>query len=323
MPRTDRHALAVVSDVAAAQHGLITAAQLAEIGYGSSSIRHHSRQGGPWTRVLPAVYSVMAGPLDDDRRRRAAALLYVGEPAAHTGRTALALHAVRGARAAGDVHVLIPHERRRVGHAFVRVERTTTWPEPILVAGEPVVPLPRAAIDACRTMRRAGDVRALLAGLVQSDRCSVDTLEAELRIAQRRGTALAREALMLIRAGGRSAPELDLVELWTASGLPDAVWNADLLTPSGQFIARPDVYVPHAGVAVEVDSREHHFGVDDWERTMRRDARLTARGVLVLHVTPARMRAEWSRVADEAHRAIASRAGQPAPNVLVVPQRAA
>jgi very-short-patch-repair endonuclease len=58
-----------------------------------------------------------------------------------------------------------------------------------------------------------------------------------------------------------------------------------------------DAWWPDAGVAAEVDSREWHLSPGDWERTLRRHARLTAHGILVLHFTPKQIRTEPAQVA--------------------------
>ena len=52
---------------------------------------------------------------------------------------------------------------------------------------------------------------------------------------------------------------------------PTCVFNPRLYLPDGRFLACPDVY-DASGVCLEVDSREHHFGVESWEATMRRHA---------------------------------------------------
>jgi very-short-patch-repair endonuclease len=57
-----------------------------------------------------------------------------------------------------------------------------------------------------------------------------------------------------------------------------------------------DAWWPGARVAVEVDSREWHLSPEDWEKTVRRHARMTAHGILVLHFTPRRIRAEHAQV---------------------------
>ena len=54
---------------------------------------------------------------------------------------------------------------------------------------------------------------------------------------------------------------------------------------------------PAARVAAEIDSREWHLSPADWERRLRRHARLTADGILALHFTPKQIRTEPAQVA--------------------------
>ncbi len=63
-------------------------------------------------------------------------------------------------------------------------------------------------------------------------------------------------------------------------------YNGDAL------LAVPDAWWPDAGLAVEVDSREWHLSPADWERTMRRHARMGACGIVVLHFSPQQIRSE-------------------------------
>ena len=62
------------------------------------------------------------------------------------------------------------------------------------------------------------------------------------------------------------------------------------------LIAVADAWWPDACVAAEVDSREWHLSAEQWEQTMRRHARMTAQGILVLHFTPKQIRTEPAQV---------------------------
>jgi very-short-patch-repair endonuclease len=75
---------------------------------------------------------------------------------------------------------------------------------------------------------------------------------------------------------------------------------------NGRFLASPDAWWPAAGVVVEVDSMEWHLSPEDWQDTMRRHDRMTAAGILVLHVTPRQLRAEEARIARDIAAALAT-----------------
>ena len=61
---------------------------------------------------------------------------------------------------------------------------------------------------------------------------------------------------------------------------------------------------PQAAVVAEVGSREWHLPSADWERTLRRHARVTAHGILVLHFTPRQIRTEPAQVAAAVRAAL-------------------
>jgi very-short-patch-repair endonuclease len=73
------------------------------------------------------------------------------------------------------------------------------------------------------------------------------------------------------------------------------MFNARLYS-GDRLIAVVDAWWPGAGVVAEVDSREWHLSPEDWERTLRRHARLTTEGILVLHFTPKQIRNEPMQV---------------------------
>ncbi len=84
-------------------------------------------------------------------------------------------------------------------------------------------------------------------------------------------------------------------DLITRHRLPTPLFNPRLYL-NGTFLACPDAWWQEAGVAVEVDSKEWHFSTEEsWQDTMRRHSRMTAAGILVIHVTPKQVRVEPGR----------------------------
>jgi very-short-patch-repair endonuclease len=104
-----------------------------------------------------------------------------------------------------------------------------------------------------------------------------------------------RQVLAEVADGIRSSAEADLRDLVKRAGLPMPMFNARLYVGKA-VIAVADAWWPEAAVAAEVDSREWHLSPGDWERTLRRHARLTAHGILVLHFTPKQIRTEPAQV---------------------------
>ncbi|HEU4566907.1 MAG TPA: hypothetical protein VFR99_02670 [Marmoricola sp.] len=174
----------------------------------------------------------------------------------------------------------------------------------------PVAPPARATIDAARRMRGPNDVRALIAEVVQKGLCTVPQLAAELRAAQRRGTALPRRVLAEVADGVRSTAEAELRELVLHSGLPLPVWNHDLFDADGAWLARPDALWLAQGVVVEVDSMDWHLSPELYRRTQARQRRLAAAGLTVLPVAPRDLRERPTEVLESIRAALAAARGR-------------
>lgn len=291
--------------VADAQMGLITAAQLAELGvHSSTACRRVS--GGMWTRVLPGVHLVDGGE-PSRLQRELAALLYAGEHACLTGVTALRRHGIRSLRLQEDgdadplrpepVHVLVPHAHRSASTGYARVERTRRFPQELTRRqGLMLAPVARAVADAARRMRRCSDVAAMVAETVQRELVTVADLRRELEEGSRRGSAHLRAVLPAVAQGAWSAPEVDLHGLVTAAGLTDAQFNVTVVDAQGAYVATPDVWLDDVALAIEVDSVEHHALGEGFERTVRRNARYAAAGIAVVSVLPRDLTTSPTRV---------------------------
>jgi len=315
-----------VRETADSQLGLITARQLAEIGVHSATV-HRRLVGGMWTRVLPGVHLVDGGH-PSRRQRELAALLYAGSPSALTGTTALRRYGVRSLHlqdVADDepdrpepVHLLVPHDRRRLSTGYVRVERTRRFPDEVVRRhGVVLVPLARAVGDAARRLRRDTDASALVSEVVQRGLVGVVDLEAELAGGSRRGSAFFRRALAPVSRGARSAPESDLMRLIDEAAIPSVFYNAVLVDAAGVFVASCDAWLDDVGLAIEVDSVQYHAGPEGFASTVRRNARYTAAGVLVHAVLPTDIRDHPQRVLADLLRARESAASRPRPEVYM------
>ena len=198
---------------------------LVALGVPRSTIASRCRPGGPWMWLMPSIVKLHnAPPTRADRTR--AALLHAGDNALITGLDALALHGmIRMPPPSGPVHLLVPVTSRRTGHGMSLLERTGRMPAP--VPGRwPLAPPERAVLDACRRIRLRDQVRATIAEAVQSGRCRVDDLAAELAAGSGRGSALPRQVLAEISAGARSAAEAAVIELLRVARVPEPMRNA-------------------------------------------------------------------------------------------------
>ncbi len=299
----------------ASQRGVLSRSQALANVTSAHGLQHRLRPGGAWQRLLPGVYLTTTGQPTREQLR-VAAVLYAGPRSLITGRAALAFHGIRGPKA-GAVDVLVPASSSVTSRSFVVVHRTRRLPELWAhdLALRYVLPA-RAIGDSLRTLCQLGDARTVVASAVQQRLCTVRDLATELAERHDPGDVLLRQVLAEVAAGIRSAPEGELRELIMNSGLPEPLYNADLYL-DGKFLARPDVWWPHAGVAVEVDSMEWHLLPGDWQQTMRRGRRMTAAGIFVVHVTPGQLRDEPQQVIQDITSALER--GRPAAGITTRP----
>ncbi len=272
---------------------------------------------GRWQRLLPGVYLAVTGTPTVDQRDMAA-LLYAGPSAVITGPAALRRSGLRAPRTE-IVDVLIPATRQRRSTGFVAIHLTTRLPALAGVAdGIQFALAPRAVADAARGLASLPEVRAVVAGAVQQRFCTLAQLIGELDSGPVKGSALLREALTEVSDGIRSSAEADLRRLIMTAGLPMPMFNARLYQ-GGSLIAVADAWWPEAGVVAEVDSREWHLSPQSWEQTMRRHARMTSLGILVLHFSPRQVRREPAEVLAAIRSALRSRAGQRPAGIQTLP----
>ncbi|MFD5745911.1 hypothetical protein [Streptomyces sp. NPDC127033] len=283
-----------IAPLIAAQDGLATSAQLAGLGWATSTVSRRCAPGGPWQRVLPRVVLLQTGA-PSPRQRLRAALLYAGEGALLTGEAALTLY---GVRAVGPparlrtVDVLVPPGRSPRSRAYVRVHRSQQPCRTLPVDRLRCATLTRAVADAVPFLTGQAAVTALLAEVVQRDRCTLQDLTTALRAGRRHRDPRVAAALEGLTAGVRSVEEAGARRLLSEAGIPEPLWNEPLFFPDGTFLACPDAHWPYASVVLEIDSREWHLSPGHWERTMARRNLMTSQGLLVLSVSPAQLRAD-------------------------------
>lgn len=294
--------------------GVIKVATLERLGMPQQTAYRRCKPGQPWQRPLPGV--VILGNAPPTRRQLVeAALLYAGPEAIVTGLAACRLHGLRASSDETTVHLLIPHGQRAKSSEYVIVERTIRLPARVVRDGVPLAPLPRAVLDACRRFRDFDPCRSLIAEAVQRGGVSPGSLEHELALGSQRGTAVPREVLRDVSSGARSVAEIDGMLVWKRTGLPSPSWNVDLHDADGRFIARPDGWCDEVGLAWEIDSYEYHFERDGYARTLERNARYAAAGILVVQTLPTRLRNEPEAVVAELRAAYRAAAERPRPKV--------
>ena len=300
------------------QRGVVTSAQALAIGITAAGLRHRYRPGGPWQRLLPRVYLMTTGEPTSEQLQTAA-LLYAGPSSVITGPAALRHYRLR-APETRRIDVLVPVGGQYRSVAFVTVRRTRRFPDAQTrdLAIKYVAPA-RAVADTVLGLTARSEVRAVVASAVQQGRCTVAELAIELAAGPVRGAALFRSVLAEVGDGIRSPAEADFRDLIRKSGLPQPLFNPQLIL-GGAMLAKPDPWWPDLALVVEIDSREWHLSPDDWEATMARDARLRAAGIRVIHVTPRQVRTQPNTVLQTIADAL--RTGAPVPGLITIPAAA-
>ncbi len=308
MPRASGVDRELLEHTLRAQYGVIARHQARACGLTEAALKYRLRPGGPWQKIIPGVY-LAAGTITAEQREMAA-LLHAGPRSVLTGSAAVRRYGLRPPSSI-TIDVLVPLEVRRQSSSFVRVQRSARMPSQIRTTGQIRFAAPgRAVADAVRGLTKLRDVRAVVSEAVQKRVCSIRALRTELDEGPVAGSGLLRRALADVTQGIRSVTEGDLKLILKRARVPTPMFNARLFD-GDTLIAVVDCWWPDAGVAGEVDSREYHYRADDWQRTIRRHDRLVARGVLVLHFTPQRMKEEPDEIVREVLAALAQGAARP------------
>ncbi|WP_370965871.1 hypothetical protein [Amycolatopsis sp. cg9] len=298
--------------------GVIRVRRLEELGVPATTAYRRCGPGGPWTRLLPGIVLLSNAP-PTRRQQIAAALQYGGPDAILTGTEACRTVGLRNVpEGCSVIHLLVPHGRRLHNYDYVHIERTHRTPKVFFRRGLPVAEPTRSVLDACRRMTELRPVRALLTEAVQRSFTTYEQLTRELASGSRRGSAVPRLVLAEMAGGAESVAELDAVRLWKRSGLPEPKWNRPLFTRSGAYVGKPDAWFEQAGLAWEIDSLAFHSDADGFARTLARNARYAAAGVLVLPTLPSRLRTHPEMVIAELKDAYAAAAALPRPTVRMV-----
>lgn len=278
-----------IAELAALQHGVVSARQLAALGVSRDAIKHRIAHGR-LTRLHRGVYRV--GPLGNDFTGLMAAVLACGPAAVVSHHAAAGLHGLRP-EWRGAIDVTVPHGQPRT-RPGLRVHRRPLPEEDRTEAGGIPVTTP------ARTIRdlAAHATKRDLGRLIEEAQIQRMLDEASLTraVSQARGLRGARA----LRAAAprtdpsitRSEAERRLLELVRRSALPRPHTNARVKGYEVDALWRDQRLV------VEVDGFAYHGGRAAFERDRRKDADLLAAGHRVLRVT-------WRQLADEPEAVVA------------------
>jgi hypothetical protein len=316
MPRLSEFDSKKLTATLTKQHGIVARRQALDCAMTAKALRYRTRPDGPWQAVLPGIYATDGGRLTE-KQRAVAAFLYAGRGIAITGTAAMAWHGLRQQH--GEfIDVLVPLHHKRSDAGFTRLLRTSIMPGVDFTDGVvSYVPLDRAITDAVRRLTEMSEIRELVASGVQRGKVGIWELARELDLGPRQGSARLRLALAEVSEGVRSVAENDLRMIVRRFRLPVPLYNPRLFVGS-QFLAQPDAWWPDFGLAVEVESKAWHMSPADWQRTLDRQARMSAEGILVQPFSPARLQTAQQQVAKQIRSALANSPG-PLAHITTLP----
>lgn len=275
-----------VTDIARAQHGLITHRQVAELGGSPQQIRTLVTSGA-WLRARRGIFVVGAAP-DTWERQVMAACLAAGPGVVASLRSAARLWDL--VQAAGRIQLLVGDDRR-VRLEGIEVHRSALLPpmDRSVARGIPVTSTARTLVDLSPTqpvdtlgvwvdsLLRVGqlhllDLQSCVARLAGPGRPSLDTI---------------RSVLAVRLPGydpGDSNLEIRAFRALGDAGLPLPVQQHLVVGPDGQPMFLDLAYPEHL-VGIELDGWAFHNQRSDFDRDRRRRNALTLLGWRIYQFT--------------------------------------
>ena len=268
--------LAPVLELAARQHGVVSRAQLLELGLSAPAIKHRLRRGRLHA-VHRGVYAV-GRPQLTRLGALNAAVLAAGPGAALSHEQAAEVYGLRRRRR-GPIELTVPNARR--ARPGLRLHRRAL-PEADLTTrhGIPVTSPVRTLLDLAARLRER-ELEALLNEADKLDLADSDELRTALgaRAGQRGLASLRRLLRREVFALTDSELERRFLPIARRAGLPPPLTQAHL----NGF--RVDFFWPDLGLVVETDGLRYHRTPAQQARDRRRDQALAAAGLTPLRFT--------------------------------------
>jgi very-short-patch-repair endonuclease len=242
--------------LAAQQDGLLTAAQIEDVGM--TGWNHRQLIASGWLRkVAPRVF-VVAGAPDTHRQRLRLGLLCLGDRSWISYEAAAALHGLDRSDALA-VEFTIDRRRRTPTLAFT-VHTSTRLPviDQVTVNGLRTLSATRTVFDLALARSSPRRVEAAIDSAVRLELSSPEVLAARLATLRGSGRWGCRLVERLLEdAGGHTMLERRFLELVREAGLPRPRTQV-VHRKNGRHIARVDFLFEEYGVVVEVSGRLGH-----------------------------------------------------------------
>jgi hypothetical protein len=295
----------LLAELAARQDGLVTFAQVRELGVSAQAVLDRRRHGR-LHQLHRGVYAVGTARLTDDGRRRAALLA--------TGPTALLSHRslgyLLGCRDAEhdrvEVTVAGRHGRTR-STVLVHRPATLTDEDRTTTGTFPTTTVARMVVDLMAVLPVA-ELAHVLRQLDRTGRLDLVAIErAVRRVARPRGVQVLRTLL----ADYEDVPGVPFVVLERRFRRLCRAFDLPVGTPQARVEGsprRPDVLYEGLGIAVELDDRSTHERLAAVVDDRRRDLELAALGIQTIRLTDEDLTRRAAQTAELLRRAFAARA---------------
>jgi len=290
-----------IGALATSQHGIVSSAQLHEIGLNNRAVSRRVADGR-LIRMHRGVFAVGHTALRPEAYWMAA-VLACGPNAALSHASAAALWGIRPTSAA-LTDVVIPTQAGRRRRKGIRTHRTDL-PQTTTHRGIPVTSPARTLIDLATTLPR----RALTRAVEEAEKRELD-LSGLTQLTGRPGTTVVREELNRLPTGNtRSTFEIAFLRFCQAQNIPKPQANVHI---QGLLV---DFTWPGTRVVVEADSFEHHGTRQAFERDRHRDAILHAAGYNTARYTHRQL----TKRPQEVERALKRLLNAPGPRLPTAP----
>ena len=281
-----------ISELAVAQHGVVTRAQLRELGLGDTGVDHRIRDGRLHS-LHRGVFAVRH-PMLPAKGRWMAAVLAVGDGAVLSHLPAAALWDVRASSSA-VVDVTVPTRNGRARRRGIVVHRSALAPADVTRRDRiPVTTLARTLLDLAEVVTR----RTLERTLDEAERLRLLDLETLAAVVARnsgRPGAATLSSILGTHAPGATITKSELeerfLELCRAHSLPSPAVNARV----GKYVV--DFLWRKQRLIVETDGHASHGTRGAFEEDRARDAWLTVAGWRVVRFTYRQVTDEPGKVA--------------------------
>ena len=288
---------APLAALAAAQHGVVAAWQLPDLGFTRRAIQRRV-QSGRLHRVHRGVYAV-GHPRLTQRGHWMAAVLACGPEAVLSHHQAAALHGLRRG-APSMIHTTAP-VRRQVNGIRCHTARSLRGRHHLRVDGIPVTSVERTLLDLAAVLP-AQRLRTLAETAQRNGRYDHARVLATIATANgHRGTGALQAVIAQLHdeaPATRSDLERLALELIRAAGLPEPSVNASV---EGETV---DLSWPQYHLVVEIDSYRYHRERRAFDADRRRGNTLTLANVTLLRFTDRDLDEDPQRFVDEIRRAI-------------------